>query len=276
MRRRDFIRQVSLGAMAIPVMYSEIPKRRKNIGVQLYSVRVEMNQDPKGTLARLAKMGYNQIESYRSNKGLFSGLKPKEMAQTCNDLGMTLRSGHVHVDKDWLKTLDLVAESGQEYVICSSMPTSGQTVSNYREVAETFNKCGEQCVSRGLKFGYHNHEYEFETADGQILYDILLKNTDPKLVNMELDLGWVIVAGKKPEDYFNNYPGRFPLWHLKDMNLAEKQSTEFGKGQLDILGMLHSYKRSGMKYFFIEQEEYGKDAYDSLEYDINFYKKLKW
>lgn len=276
MRRRDFIQQVSLGAMAIPVVYSEIPKRRKNIGVQLYSVRVEMNQDPKGTLARLAKMGYNQIESYRSNKGLFSGLKPKEMAQACKDLGMTLRSGHVHVDKDWLKTLDLVAESGQEYVICSSMPTSGQTISNYREVADTFNKCAEQCMTRGLKFGYHNHEYEFETADGQILYDILLKNTDPKLVHMELDLGWVIVAGKKPEDYFNNYPGRFPLWHLKDMNLAEKQSTEFGKGQLNILGMLQSHKRSGMKYFFIEQEEYGKEAYDSLEYDINFYKKLKW
>ena len=138
--------------------------------------------------------------------------------------------------------MDLVAESGQEYVICSSMPTSGQTISNYREVADTFNKCGEQCVTRGLKFGYHNHEYEFETADGQILYDILLKNTDPKLVHMELDLGWVIVAGKKPEDYFNNYPGRFPLWHLKDMNLAEKQSTEFGKGQLDILGMLQSHR----------------------------------
>jgi len=275
MRRRNFV-QMSFGALAIPAFYSEIPKRRTNIGVQLYSVRVEMNQDPKDTLSRLAKMGYNQIESYRSTKGLFSGLKPQEMAQTCKDLGMTLRSGHIHVDKDWLKTLDLVAESGQEYVICSSMPTSGQTVSNYREVADTFNKCGEQCLTRGLKFGYHNHEYEFDVVDGQILYDILLKNTDPKLVHMELDLGWVIVAGKNPENYFNNFPGRFPLWHLKDMNLTEKQSTEFGKGQLDIQGMLRSYKRSGMKYFFIEQEEYGKDAYDSLEYDINFYKKIEW
>lgn len=276
MKRRNFIRQLSLSALTIPAIYSEIPNRRKQIGVQLYSVRVEMNQDPKGTLARLSKMGYNQIETYRSNKGLFSGLKPKEMAQTCKDLGMTLRSGHVHIDKDWLKTLDLVAESGQEYVICSSMPTNGQTISNYREVADTFNKCGEQCVSRGLKFGYHNHEYEFDMVDGQILYDILLQNTDSKLVHMELDLGWVIVAGKKPGEYFSKYPGRFPLWHLKDMNLAEKQSTEFGKGQLDIQGMLDSYKRAGMKYFFIEQEEYGRDAYDSLQYDIDFYKKIKW
>ncbi len=277
--RRNFLMQSSLAAITIPTLDTDslsIPKRRRNIGVQLYSVRVEMNQDPKSTLARLAKMGYNQIESYRSNKGLFSGLKPKEMAQTCKDLGMTLRSGHVHIDNDWLHTIDQAAESGQEYIMVASMTTRGQTVSNYKEVANAFNKAGEQCKSRGLKFGYHNHEYEFESENGQVLYDILMQNTDPALVHMELDLGWVIAAGKNPLDYFIKFPGRFPLWHLKDMNLTEKKSTEFGKGQLDIIGLLKSYKKSGMKYFFIEQEEYGKDAYDSLEYDIKYYKGLRW
>jgi len=277
--RRKFLVNSSLAAIALPTLKNDslsIPKRRKNIGVQLYSVRVEMNQDAKGTLAKLAKMGYNQIESARSQKGLYYGLSPKEMKQTCMDLGMTLRSGHVHVDKDWLKTIDQVAEAGQEYLICSTMPTSGQTVSNYTEVADAFNKAGEQCKARGIKFGYHNHEYEFDTVDSQILYNILLKNTQAGLVHMELDLGWVIAAGKNPLDYFNQFPGRFPLWHLKDMNLAEKKSTEFGKGKLDIQGMLKNYKKSGLKYFFIEQEEYGKSAFDSLEYDINYYKKLKW
>lgn len=259
---------VSTGTLAIP-------KRRKNIGVQLYSVRVEMNQDAKGTLAKLSKLGYNQIESARSQKGLYYGLSPKEMKQTCTDLGLTLRSGHVHVDKEWLKTIDQAAEAGQEYLICSTMPTSGQTVSNYTEVADTFNKAGEQCKARGIKFGYHNHEYEFETVDGQILYNILLKNTQADLVHMELDLGWVVAAGKSPHDYFNQFPGRFPLWHLKDMDLAGKKSTEFGKGNLDIPGILKNYKKSGLRYFFIEQEEYGKSAFDSLEYDINYYKKLK-
>lgn len=277
--RRKFLFQSSISALAVPFLHEEmtsIPKRRKNIGVQLYSVRVEMNQDAKGTLAKLAAMGYNQIESARSQKGLYYGLSPAEMKKTCMDLNMTLRSGHVHVDKDWLKTIDQAAEAGQEYLICSTMPTSGQTVDNYQEVADTFNKAGEQCKSRGIKFGYHNHEYEFDTVDGQVLYDILLKNTAPGLVHMELDLGWVVAAGKKPDDYFNRFPGRFPLWHLKDMNLTEKKSTEFGKGQLDIPAILKSHKKSGLKYFFIEQEEYGKSAFDSLEYDIQYYKKVKW
>jgi len=279
LNRRNFLNQTALAAVSLPVLNVEsfsIPKRRKNIGVQLYSVRVEMNQDAKGTLAKLAKMGYNQIESARSQKGLYYGLSPKEMKQTCMDLGMTLRSGHVHVDKEWLKTIDQAAEAGQEYLICSTMPTSGQTVSNYTEVADAFNKAGEQCKSKGIKFGYHNHEYEFDTVDGQILYNILLKNTQADLVHMELDLGWVIAAGKSPQDYFNQFPGRFPLWHLKDMDLAGKKSTEFGKGSLDIGGMLKNYKKSGLRYFFIEQEEYGKSAFDSLEYDINYYKKIKW
>lgn len=276
--RRNFILQSSLAAMTIPSIssFDGMSCRKKNIGVQLYSVRVEMNQDAKGTLSKLAAMGYNQIESFRGPKGLYCGLTPKEMAQTCKDLGMDLRSGHVHIDKDWLQTIDLAAQSGQEYLIVASMTTKGQTVNNYKEVADAFNKAGEQCKARGLKFGYHNHEYEFESENGQVLFDVLVQNTDPKLVNLELDLGWVIAAGKKPMDYFNKYPGRFPLWHLKDMNLTEKKSTEFGKGQLDIAGLLKEYKKSGMKYFFIEQEEYGKSAFESLDYDIQYYKKLKW
>ncbi|MEP7268776.1 MAG: sugar phosphate isomerase/epimerase [Saprospiraceae bacterium] len=277
--RRNFIQHASMAALTLPNLTSEllsIPKHRKNIGIQLYSVRVEMNQDAKGTLAKVARMGYNQVESFRSPKGLYSGLSPKEMAQTCKDLGMTLRSGHVHIDKDWLKTIDQAAESGQEYLIVASMTTQGQTIDNYKEVSDAFNKAGEQCKARGLKFGYHNHQYEFDTVDGQVLYDILVTNTDPKLVHLELDLGWAIAAGKNPFDYFDTYPGRFPLWHLKDMNVAEKKSTEFGKGTLDISGLLKSYKKSGMKYFFIEQEEYGKSAYESLAFDIDYYKKIKW
>jgi sugar phosphate isomerase/epimerase len=276
--RRNFIIQSSLAALAIPSISSVDLHSglKKNIGVQLYSVRAEMNQDAKGTLAKLAAMGYNQIESFHGPKGLYCGLTPKEMAQTCKDHGMNLRSGHVHIDKDWLQTIDLAVQSGQEYIIVASMTTKGQTVSNYKEVADAFNKAGEQCKSRGLQFGYHNHDYEFESENGQVLFDVLIQNTDPKLVHLELDLGWVIAAGKNPTDYFNTYPGRFPLWHLKDMNLTEKKSTEFGKGQLDITGLLKEYKKSGMQYFFIEQEEYGKSAFESLEYDINYYKKLKW
>jgi sugar phosphate isomerase/epimerase len=187
---------------------------------------------------------------------------------------MTLRSGHVHIDDNWKRTMDEAAESGQEYIICSTMPSNGQTADNYKKVAETFNKAGEACKKLDLKFGYHNHEYEFETGNGEVLYDILLKNTDAALVHMELDLGWVIAAGKDPLDYFRNYKGRFPLWHLKDMDIKKNQSTEFGKGGLNIANMLKHGKQSGMKYFFIEQEEYTSTPFESMRQNMDYLAKL--
>jgi sugar phosphate isomerase/epimerase len=189
---------------------------------------------------------------------------------------MTLRSGHVHVDKDWKRAVDEAAEAKQSYVICSSLPSEGQTLSNYQKVADMFNKAAEDCRKAGLVFGYHNHEYEFEKAGGKVLYDVLLERTDPKLVMMELDLGWVIVTGNDPVQYFNKYPGRFPLWHLKDMAKGEPRSTEFGKGQIDIKKMLQNAKKSGMKYFFVEQEEYANTALESITYDYAYLMKLDY
>jgi sugar phosphate isomerase/epimerase len=164
--------------------------------------------------------------------------------------------------------------SGQEYLICSSMPSDGQTTDNYKSVAESFNKAGESCKKLGLKFGYHNHEYEFESDNGTVLYDILLQETDPDLVNMELDLGWVIVAGKDPLDYFSRFPGRFPLWHLKDMDMERKQSTEFGKGGLNIPLMMARRKASGVKHIFIEQEEYAQSPMASMKHNMEFMQNL--
>ncbi len=105
---------------------------------------------------------------------------------------------------------------------------------------------------------------------------MLLKNTDAKLVHMELDLGWVIVGGKNPLDYFAKYPGRFPLWHLKDMDLAKNHSVEFGKGQLDILTMLKNQELSGLKYIFVEQEEYGSSPMESIKYNMEYLRKFKF
>lgn len=176
------------------------------------------------------------------------------MKQTCRDLGMTLRSGHTGIDANWQKTIEQAAEAGQEYLVCSSLPFSGDTIENYQKVAERFNKAGEECQAAGLKFGYHNHDFEFKTDQGQTLYDILLVNTDPELVTMEMDLGWVVAAGRDPLEYFKNYEGRFKLWHLKDMK--GKGSVEFGNGNLNITGILKQAKQAGLQYYFIEQEEY--------------------
>ena len=276
--RRDFLKAsgaLALGAFLLP-HHSQAAKVPSNVGIQLYTVRKEMMADAVGTLKQLAKLGYKELESARSEKGHYYGLSASEIKKVTKDLGMTLRSGHVHIDKDWQKTVDEAAESGQQYLICSSLPSQGQTVSNYQRVADMFTKAAEACKKANLVFGYHNHEYEFEKADGKILYDILLDETDPNLVKMELDLGWVVVTGNDPVKYFEKYPGRFPLWHLKDMHKTKEESTEFGKGRINIARMFQNAKKSGMKYFFVEQEEYAGAPMASVKHNIDYLKKLNF
>ncbi len=273
--RRSFLKETAFagaGALILPgfmKMPEKAPKLKK-VGVQLYSVRKEMMADAIGTLKKLGQIGYQEIESAQSEKGNYYGLEPKEIKKILKDQGMTLRSGHTHIDANWQKSIDEAAEAGQEYIICSVLPSPGQTVANYQKSADMFNQAGEQCKKSGIMFGYHNHASEFDTGEGKALYDVLLDNTKPELVHMEMDLGWVIAAGKDPLAYFAKYPGRFPLWHLKDMSLTEKKSVEFGKGGVDIIALMKQAKQAGMKYYFIEQEEYAVTAFDSLDYDYNW------
>lgn len=274
--RRHFLGQSSalaMGAILLP-LFSFAANRDQKFGVQLYSFRDDMAKDALGTLKKIAAIGIKEIESARSDKGLYYGLAPQDMKTACEDLGMQLTSGHVALDDDFQNTMEQAVASGQEYVICSSMPNDGQTVDNYKKVAEQFNTAGEACKKLGLKFGYHNHEYEFESDNGIVLYDVLMDNTDADLVHMELDLGWVIVAGKDPLAYFKKYPGRFPLWHLKDMNMDKKESTEFGKGGLDIASMMAHQKESGVKHIYIEQEEYTSTPFESMVENMAFLKRL--
>lgn len=275
--RRNFLKQTGTLALGSVMLSSFNLKSKKtdNPGIQLYTVRKEMLEDAAGTLKKLAAMGIKQIESAGSEKGYYYGLKPGEMKKICSGLGMTLRSGHIQLDNKWQQTLDDAVMSGQEYLICSSMPTKGQTVDNYKKVSESFNKAGEASKKLNIKFGYHNHEYEFEQENGKLLYDVLLENTDPNFVCMELDLGWVAATGNDPVAYFNKYPGRFPLWHLKDMDLAKKQSTEFGKGGLDIQKLFDNSGKSGLKFFFIEQEEYSHTPFESMKINMAYLKKIK-
>ena len=274
--RRKFIinaGKLSAGA-ALLSSFGFSDKTLNDPGIQLYTFRDEMLKDPAGTLKKIASLGIKEIESAGSAKGYYYGLKPAEMKKVCTGLGMTLRSGHVQLDDKWSQTMDDAAEAGQEYLICSSMPSRAQTIDNYKKVAEQFNKAGEACKRQHLKFGYHNHDFEFEKEDGKILYDVLVENTDPAVVCMELDLGWVVASGQNPMDYFTKYPGRFPLWHLKDMDLVKKHSTEFGKGGLDIRQLLSNRAQSGLKYFFIEQEEYTSTPMESMTENMEYLKKL--
>ncbi|HEY4334901.1 MAG TPA: TIM barrel protein, partial [Puia sp.] len=266
--RRKFLQTTALFAagtlLTSRLVRAAANTRVSDIGIQLYTVRNEMLADPAGTLKQLAAIGFKEIESARSEKGNYYGLGAKEIKKIMGDLGMRLRSGHIHVDKDWKQSLEQATESGQEYIISAVLPSPGQTVDHYKQSAEAFNKLGEECKKAGLHFGYHNHDSEFDSENGQVLYDVLLKYTDPTLVTMEMDLGWVVAAGHDPFQYFKQNPGRFPLWHLKDMDKLQKKSVEFGKGKVDIKGLLQHAKQAGMKHFFLEQEEYAHSAFESV------------
>ena len=276
--RRDFLKNsgtIAAAAILFPSLDISF-KKVNNVGIQLYTFRKEMLADAAGTLKQLAVLGIKQIESAGSDKGYYYGLKPQEMKQICTDNGMKLSSGHIHLDGKWQQTIEDAVASGQEYLICSSMPSPEQTIDNYKKTAAAFNKAGEDCKKANIKFGYHNHDFEFEKENGQVLYDVLLNNTDAALVHMELDLGWVIMTGNDPLTYFKNHPGRFPLWHLKDMDLNKKHSTEFGKGSLNIKEILQQSKLSGMKYFYVEQEEYTHSPLESMKENMAFLKKLDY
>ncbi len=275
--RRQFLATTGVfAAGALAGQFEARAARVQAIGIQLYTVRTEMLADAKGTLARLAQMGYKEIESATSAKGHYYGLSAREIKKVTRDLGLTLRSSHVQIDQNWPRTVDEAAEAGQQYLICSTMPSTGQTASNYERVADVFNKSAEACQRAHLLFGYHNHEYEFEQENGQPFYDILLAKTDPKLVHMELDLGWVVAAGHDPLHYFERYPGRFPLWHLKDVKPDKAESTELGTGRVKVAQLLQNAQKAGLKHFFVEQEDYQLSALDSAQRDIAYLRQLTY
>ncbi|GEO03734.1 sugar phosphate isomerase [Adhaeribacter aerolatus] len=275
--RREFLKTagtLTLSACLLP----DIARAAlvKNPGIQVYSVKKEITEDAVGTLKKLAQIGYKEIETAGKAGNYYYGLKPKEINKICRDLGMRVRSGHVHINENWQQTIDNAGEAGQQYIICSSMPSREPSISNYQRTAEGFNKAAEACKKANIVFGYHNHEYEFEKKDGKILYDVLLQETDADLVKMELDLGWVAAAGLDPFYYFEKYPDRFPLWHLKDIKKTELKSTELGTGRLDIKRLFQKAEKSGMKYFFVEQEDFTTSPLAAAEYNLNYLKGLNY
>lgn len=273
--RRDFLR-ASTGLVLGSCFLSYLPKSasKKDVGINLYSIREAMLSDAADTLKKLATIGYKEIESAKSVKGNYYGLKPKEIKNIIEDLGMTLRSGHAPVNTEWQKSIDEAAESGQDYLV-SGLPLRGQTVDTYKRAADIFNKAAEDCKKSNIIFGYHNSGADFKSDTNKVLYDVLLENTDPNLVKMQLDIGWAIVGGGDPVKYIDTYPGRFPLWHLKDLNKEKPESIELGKGRVDIVGLLQMKKKSGMNYYFIEQEESEGLPIDSMKYNFDYLNKLK-
>lgn len=262
--RRQFLKASALTFTGILMHQSDVfSQTKQKIGLQLYTLRDQLPQDLEGTLKKVAAMGYREVELFGYTDGKFFGKSAKEFRSMLQGLGLSAPSGHYGtgnsrptvkgtLTNDWNKAVDDAAQVGQKYMICAYLePQERKTLDDYKRHAELFNKAAEVCKKSGLQFGYHNHDFEFVSLEGQIPYDLLLKNTDPKLVQMELDLYWISFAGKDPVSYFQKHPGRFPLWHVKDMEKsAERSFAEVGRGTIDFQRIFNAKKNCRLTTLF--------------------------
>ncbi|MCD6347740.1 MAG: sugar phosphate isomerase/epimerase, partial [Bacteroidales bacterium] len=252
---------------------------KKYIGLQIYSVRKAISQDLEGTLTALAEMGYTSIEHAGYSNGLIYGMKPKDFQNLIESLGMKLLSGHVGLSpggdtNNWEKAIADNAEAGLEYFVVPSMGGMHRdTLEHLKATGEAFNEMGRICKKHGMKFGFHNHSSEFNDLEGKPMYDSLLELTDPKLVAMEMDLYWAVRGGADPVDYFNRYPGRFELWHVKDMEDSEdKFFAEVGYGTIDFERIFAAQKKAGLVYYFVEQDAFRGDPLESVKKSVDYLK----
>jgi len=287
--RRSFIKSASLltaGAYFGPDFFK--PATRY-IGLQLYTVRDAMQSDPAATLARVAQIGYNSVEgaTYTGTEQ-FYGMDAAAFSKLLKQNGLIMPSSHYRLGEektnneavkgtmlhDWGKAVDDAASVGLKYMVCAYLSDAERGgLDHYKYVADQLNKAGERCKKAGIQLCYHNHAFEFDAQDGKLPYEILLGQTDKNLVKMEMDLYWISKAGQDPIALFNKYPGRFPLFHLKDMDKTpEKNFTEVGNGTIDFKKILAHADKAGLKYFFVEQDKTPGDPFASITKSITYIK----
>ena len=287
--RRSFIKSSSLLTAAAFFEPSVFKPAKQYIGLQLYTVRDAMQSDPAGTLAKVAALGYNSVEgaTYTGSES-FYGMNAAAFLKLLKQNGLIMPSSHYRLGEektnnedvkgtilhDWDKAVDDAAAAGIKYMVCAYLSDSERgDLNHYKTVANELNKAGERCKKSGIQLCYHNHAFEFDSQDGKLPYDILLNETDKNLVKMEMDLYWVSKAGKDPVALINQHPGRFPLFHLKDMDkTSEKSFTEVGNGTIDFKRILANANKAGLKYFFVEQDKTPGDPFDSIAKSIAYIK----
>ena len=283
--RRNFIKQSGLLSAGLLLNPAELLKKQKTVGIQLYTLRELVVKDPKAVIKNIAAAGYKEVEMFgldADNK--FFGLTVSEFSQLLKDNGLKSPSGHYMPEKflfekgngdDVKKICGACNALGNRYFIIPWLsPERRKNIEQYKQLAERINKAAEICKQQGLQLAYHNHDFEFDNMNGETGYDILLNNTDKDLVKMELDLYWVVRAGLNPADLFKKQPGRFHLWHVKDMYKEDNtQNTEVGNGSVDFKTIFANAKLSGVKHYLMEQENnYKPDFYGSIKTSCNYIK----
>ena len=293
MKRRDFILSSGLGAAGLAIGGSSLlefkPRHRHHIGVQLWSVREDVKKDAKGTLAKLASYGYKEVESGNYQDGKFYGFDAKTFRTMLDDAGLKMTSGHAAVlptDLDskmmisdrWKKAVENAKIVGQNYIINPWMnEPDRKTADSVKHLVDAYNKAAEYAHAQGLKFAYHNHNFEFNEVEGKKIYDYLLDGCDKNLVDFEMDIYWVVFANQNPIDWMEKHPGRFKLVHVKDMAKTEKrESIEVGNGSIDFNKIFEHKKTAGIEYYIVELEAYVTTPMQGVDLCLQNLKKLKF
>ena len=300
MHRREFIKKTGTVAWGSLLLSNKLNaaffKEHHAIGLQLYTFFNTIDDDVQGTLQKIATIGYKEMESAFSKKGGYYGMKPKEFASMLKGMGMTWKSHHVigapfklppgtkmptdasgnpikippmrNLRDNMQELVDEVAEGGVEYLVCANTPTG--TLDEIKSSVEVLNKTDEACKKAGIVFAYHNHDMEFHVVEGKVPYDILLSEGTMK---MELDLAWATKGGKDPVELFKQNPGRFPLWHVKDLDASHENILPVGSGTIDFKRIFDAASVAGMKHFFVEHDM-PKDALASATTSYHYLVKV--
>jgi sugar phosphate isomerase/epimerase len=296
--RRRFIQQSSVLAATLMIDTTDLFKMHKDLGLQLYTIRDEINKttDLNKTIAQVAAAGYKQIELYGYNSerkffntGAAAGTTVKQLSEILKKNNLKTPSGHYGIadmtygaDYNWDSWKYLIEDAtllGNKYIVIPYMDDKHRTPDDFKRLAERLNKGGELSKAAGIITGYHNHNFEFETSvDDATAYEYLLKHTDPKLVKFEMDLYWFEYAGQKPADWIKKYPGRFPMWHIKDMEAKTEgkprgQTCEVGKGIINWKSIFTHQAQAGVDYVFVEQEQYRRPVFECIKISADYMKK---
>ena len=270
MTRRNFVMttgMMSAGAVLPLSNCSPKLKHKYKLGYQLFSVNEDMKKDPIGTIKALKVMGYEDFEIYGfdEEKVTYYGLPAIDFRSQLDELDLTVTSGHYgfadylgRSDEELAYFVDQCIKGakalGTPYITWPWIAPDQRTRDNFKLMAQKLNRIGEQVGSAGLGFAYHNHGYEFDNYDGEKGYDIILNDTDPNLVKLQIDMYWVMHSAKvTPRELIKLQPGRYVMWHIKDMDKVTREYTELGNGSINYLDILPDPVVSGLEYFYLEQ-----------------------
>ena len=282
--RRSFLKQASLATTALMMTRpSDLFAEQKLIGLQLYTVRSEISKDVAGTVAKVAQTGYNSVEVFGYNKGKFFGLTPEEFSKIIKDNKLKSPSGHYMTndflskgDNDELKrTVEDAAKMGHDFFVVPYLMADVRTsLDDYKRLAVKLSRAGEEAKKSGMVLAYHNHNFEFKDwGGGQTGFDVFRKETDASLVTFEMDIYWVTRAGLDPIKLIEENPGRIRMWHIKDMahkneatfdTNGDQDFTEAGTGIINYKKIFKYKKESGMRYFFVEQDQTKLPVFESI------------